>query len=247
MPKITINLPLDVNEKLKKKAKEDYRSLTNYITIALINLANSSNSPSNILPFSSNNNSDSSNSNSNSNDKRKEKLSTQQQVQLTKQKHSKLYAYFKKKFKSVYSTYMPNPQTLPPAFRPAALNYIFIKYPNELAIDTFIDNELDYVDFNRPDYEFYLYESQIEEREQKLIIPLENNYIYQAIKDYCLTHDLFEVLYHMIEYPNQLFDNLLYFSEINNTTTSFLYDILDDSITEQDIVDAFNWQKDDED
>ena len=40
MPKITIDLPADANEKLKKKAKEDYRSLTNYITVALINLAN---------------------------------------------------------------------------------------------------------------------------------------------------------------------------------------------------------------
>ena len=40
MPKLTIDLPRDVNEKLKKKAKEDYRSLTNYITIQLIKLAN---------------------------------------------------------------------------------------------------------------------------------------------------------------------------------------------------------------
>ena len=40
MPKLTIDLPKDVNEKLKKKAKEDYRSLTNYITIQLIKLAN---------------------------------------------------------------------------------------------------------------------------------------------------------------------------------------------------------------
>ena len=30
----------EANEKLKEKAKEDYRSLTNYITVALINLAN---------------------------------------------------------------------------------------------------------------------------------------------------------------------------------------------------------------
>ena len=40
MPKITIDLPADVNEKLKTKAKDNYRSLTNYITVALINLAN---------------------------------------------------------------------------------------------------------------------------------------------------------------------------------------------------------------
>lgn len=40
MPKITIDLPAEANEKLKEKAKEDYRSLTNYITVALINLAN---------------------------------------------------------------------------------------------------------------------------------------------------------------------------------------------------------------
>lgn len=40
MPKLTIDLPADTNEKLKLKAKADYRSLTNYITVALINLAN---------------------------------------------------------------------------------------------------------------------------------------------------------------------------------------------------------------
>ena len=40
MPKLTIDLPKDVNEALKKKAKADYRSLTNYITIQLIKLAN---------------------------------------------------------------------------------------------------------------------------------------------------------------------------------------------------------------
>lgn len=40
MPKIIIDLPADTNEKLKAKAKADYRSLTNYITVTLINLAN---------------------------------------------------------------------------------------------------------------------------------------------------------------------------------------------------------------
>ena len=40
MPTLNINLPKDVNEKLKMKAKADYRSLTNYITIQLIKLAN---------------------------------------------------------------------------------------------------------------------------------------------------------------------------------------------------------------
>lgn len=44
MPKLTIDLPADTNEKLKLKAKADYRSLTNYITVALINLANDDNS-----------------------------------------------------------------------------------------------------------------------------------------------------------------------------------------------------------
>lgn len=44
MPKLTIDLPADTNEKLKAKAKADYRSLTNYITVTLINLANSTTS-----------------------------------------------------------------------------------------------------------------------------------------------------------------------------------------------------------
>lgn len=38
MPKLTIDLPTDVHKKLKEKAKEDYRSLTNYIITQLIKL-----------------------------------------------------------------------------------------------------------------------------------------------------------------------------------------------------------------
>lgn len=51
MPKITIDLPLEVNKKLKEKAKADYRSLANYITVALINLANDDNT--NVIDLSS--------------------------------------------------------------------------------------------------------------------------------------------------------------------------------------------------
>ena len=40
MPKITIDLPADTNDKLKKQAKASYRSLTNYITVSLIDMAN---------------------------------------------------------------------------------------------------------------------------------------------------------------------------------------------------------------
>ena len=40
MPKVQINLPKDAHEILKQKAKEDYRSLINYITTQLIKIAN---------------------------------------------------------------------------------------------------------------------------------------------------------------------------------------------------------------
>lgn len=45
MPKITIDLPADTNEKLKKQAKANYRSLTNYITVTLISIADNIDKP----------------------------------------------------------------------------------------------------------------------------------------------------------------------------------------------------------
>lgn len=45
MPKIQIDLPKETSNKLKELAKKDFRSLTNYITVALINLANSEGNP----------------------------------------------------------------------------------------------------------------------------------------------------------------------------------------------------------
>lgn len=39
MPEIKVKLPADAHKKLKEKAKADYRSLTNYITIQLIKLS----------------------------------------------------------------------------------------------------------------------------------------------------------------------------------------------------------------
>ena len=164
----------------------------------------------------------------------------QLQAQQKKQKQ-KLYAYFKKKFKSVYSSYMPTPDTLPVCFRPAAMDYLLTRYPDNLSIDNYIDTQLDGVDFDNPDYEFYDYERYIEEREKKLIIPVEENYIYYITKQYCLEHDLSDVLYHIIEYDYVIYDNILYFTELKGQE-SFLYNILQPFPTEQELVDAFTWQ-----
>lgn len=41
MPELKIRIPKEEHERLKELAKKDYRSLTSYITVALIKLANS--------------------------------------------------------------------------------------------------------------------------------------------------------------------------------------------------------------
>lgn len=46
MSKITIDLPTDTMEKLKKLAEEDYRQLGNYLKVQLIRFANQSTSQS---------------------------------------------------------------------------------------------------------------------------------------------------------------------------------------------------------
>lgn len=170
----------------------------------------------------------------------------QQKAQEQAQKNKdRLYAYFKKKFTEVWKYYM-NGNSLPVAFRPSAMDYILMKYNTPAAIDDFVDNQLEHVNFDDATYDFYQYEAYIEEREAKLVVPYEQNIIYQTIKNYCLEHDLSVTFYAMIEYPGEpIFDNLIYFSKDKNEH-SFLYDILPDNLTEQDIVTAMTWYEKEE-
>ena len=133
---------------------------------------------------------------------------------------------------------------LPPAFRKGAFDYIFAKYPDEAAIDVFINTKLDYVNFDDEEYEFYLYESTIENREKRLTIPIEQNSIYQAIKNYCLEHDISDKLYDMLQYPDETIENIMYYSEDKNGH-SFLTDLFgdDDTIDKTNIVNALHWEE----
>lgn len=258
MPEIKIKIDLTTHEKLKQLAKEDDRSLTKYIERGLKYLANlpngyhtqSTNQFATALPFPTE-------IKAITYEKTKPPKPTPTTTQEQKQKKkAKLYAYFKKKFKSVYSSYMPTSDTLPACFRPAAMDYLLIKYNDEMAIDNFIDTQLEYINFEDPEYDFYIYESEIEKREQKLIIPYTQNHIYNQVKEYVLAHShddysssipsLSEALYHMIEYPTSIYDNLVYFSEplTHDPHSSFFYECFSDfdSIPPEDFVRAFIWK-----
>lgn len=97
---------------------------------------------------------------------------------------------------------------------------------------------MSYSSITNPNYEFYLYQNEIEEREQKLIIPVEQNEIYNTVKNYCLTHDLSDTLYHIIEYPGDpIYDNVMYFLECHNCED------LVAGLPEEDVSRAFTWEE----
>lgn len=52
----------------------------------------------------------------------------------------------------------------------------------------------------------YLYKSEINYREERLLIPVKDNEIYQKVKKYALALDLTDLLYFLIEYPTFNYD-----------------------------------------
>ena len=261
MPKIQLEIPLEVSEKLKKYAKDDFRSLRNYLVLKLTDLANlgyvtaapttlppipeKKHYPVGLKPTAS----------SITLEQLQEAGITKippldkttqspEEVELKKLKiayqkdriRRARIDYFKKKYKEVYGEYPPA------AFRAGAMQYILIKYPNDEALDAYIDtlDRLSYRDVTDPEYEFYDYQNDIERFESKLYIPVEQNEIYRTVKEYCLQHDYYLELLRMLEYPTQAFDTYQYYTEINGQP-SFLFDILDFSIiTKDDVVEAFH-------
>ena len=155
--------------------------------------------------------------------------------------------YFKKKCKEIYPYFR---DTWPAALRPAAIDYILLKHPDNASLDKYIDDDLARLtnyDLDNSEYEFYLYEPEIEAREKRLIIPIEQNEIYKNIKDYCLKNDLSDELYHINEYPDGLtFEDILYtLTPVGDSDLSHsaLYKILDLSvISEQDVINALIWK-----
>lgn len=237
MPKITIDLPAEANEKLKEKAKEDYRSLTNYITVALINLANDipmTNpgviySPSPVFPtptipeqpypypytvtstqtltptleqlqeqgitqikFKSQNQ-----KTLTPEEEKLQQLKTQQQLDKIKEQRTR---FLKQKADEILD-FLPdylvdNDQEV--------IDFVLNAYPTNDEILTYLNKVKNGEASANPLQ--YVYEPEINSREQRLLLPADQNETYQKIKTYALKNELTDQLYRLLEYPHFDFD-----------------------------------------
>lgn len=229
MPKITIDLPAEANEKLKEKAKEDYRSLTNYITVALINLANdipmtnpgivyspvfpAPAMPEQPYPYPYTLTATSATL---------EQLQEQGVTQI--------------KFKSQnQKTLTPEEEKLQQLKTRQQLDKIkeqrtrFLKQKADEILDFLpdylVDNDQEVIDFVLNAYPTNdeiltylnkvkngklpedilhqgLYLGDVKKREERLLLPINKNETYQKIKTYALKNGLTEQLYRLLEYPH---------------------------------------------
>lgn len=236
MPKITIDLPAEANEKLKEKAKEDYRSLTNYITVALINLANdipmtkpgviyspvfpASAMPEQPYPYTVTATSatptptptleqlqeqgitqikfKSQNQKTLTPEEEKlQQLKTQQQLDKIKEQRTR---FLKQKADEILD-FLPdylidNDQE--------AIDFVLNAYPTNDEILTYL-NKVKNGEVSANPLQ-YVYEPEINNREQRLLLPANKNETYQKIKTYALKNELTDQLYRLLEYPHFDFD-----------------------------------------
>lgn len=205
MPKIIIDLPNDVNQKLKEKAKADYRSLTNYITVQLINLANDT------IPTSTTTTAG---------------LSQPLAIDLSTIPDGMSFRYSKpgktvtssqavadtdivnytKRVTQLINLYFPEAKEdahyyndmLLPGIRPSVYGDT-----DDAIISTIKSFRESYLaDDDDDEADLYEYQYDIETiREPKLVIPLNENSVYRKIKSYAIRNGLTDLLHDIIEYP----------------------------------------------
>lgn len=237
MPKITIDLPAEANEKLKEKAKEDYRSLTNYITVVLINLANdipmtkpgviyspvshAPAMPEQSYPYTvtatqiqtptleqlqeqgvtqikfKNQNNQTNQKTLTPEEEQLQQLKMQHKFDTLKEQRTR---FLKQKANEILDFTLPylenNDQK--------TINFILDKYPTNDDIIKYLQ-EVKLVDEsleNQDDVFSYEYEQEIKDREEKLLLPVDNNEIYRKIRAYAIKNELTTQLYHLLEYPH---------------------------------------------
>lgn len=84
------------------------------------------------------------------------------------------------------------------------INFILDKYPTNDDIIKYLqevklaDESLE----NQDDVFSYEYEQEIKDREEKLLLPVDNNEIYRKIRAYAIKNELTTQLYHLLEYPH---------------------------------------------
>lgn len=232
MPKITIDLPAEANEKLKEKAKEDYRSLTNYITVALINLANDipmtkpgivyspvfhapampeQPYPHTVTATSATleqlqeqgvtqikfKNNQANQKTLTPEEEKLQQLKTQQQLDKIKEQRTR---FLKQKADEILD-FLPdylvdNDQEV--------IDFVLNAYPTNDEILTYLNKVKNGEVSTNPLQ--YVYEPEINSREQRLLLPADQNETYQKIKTYALKNELTDQLYRLLEYPHFDFD-----------------------------------------
>ena len=233
MPKITIDLPAEANEKLKEKAKEDYRSLTNYITVALINLANdipmtkpgvlyspvfpTPTIPEQPYPYPYTvtstqiqtptleqlqeqgvtqikfKNNQANQKTLTPEEEKLQQLKTQQQLDKIKEQRTRFLKQKADEMLDFLPDYLAdNDQEV--------IDFVLNAYPTNDEILTYL-NKVKNGEVSANPLQ-YVYEPEINSREQRLLLPADQNETYQKIKTYALKNELTDQLYRLLEYPH---------------------------------------------
>lgn len=225
MPEIKVILDPKTHQKLKEYAKENGRSLTNYIERLL---TYSANSPSNPLkdtfiftPITLAQTQTDNNFNNNLNleqlqeqgvtqikfnNKLNQKTPEQQELQELKMQRQfdtlkeQRIRFLKQKAKEILDFTLPylenNDQKI--------INFVLDKYPtNDDIIKYLEDIKADSDDYDQQDDIFsYEYEQELTDREERLLLPVEQNETYRKIRAYAIKNNLTTQLYRLLEYPH---------------------------------------------
>lgn len=233
MPKITIDLPAEANEKLKEKAKEDYRSLTNYITVALINLANdipmtkpgviyspvfpTPTIPEQPYPYPYTvtstqiqtptleqlqeqgvtqikfKNNQANQKTLTPEEEKLQQLKTRQQLDKIKEQRTRFLKQKADEMLDFLPDYLADNDQ-------EAIDFVLNAYPTNDEILTYL-NKVKNGEVSANPLQ-YVYEPEINSREQRLLLPADQNETYQKIKTYALKNELTDQLYRLLEYPH---------------------------------------------
>lgn len=128
-------------------------------------------------------------------------LKQQNQLNELKQKRAK---FIKKTIEDVFKEADLDPELL--TLTPGIIDTLYEKTDEE--IYAWVKRQKEEIEYEIAENNLYLYQTEIEEIEKHLILPLDKNETYRQIKNYAINHDLTGRLYELLEYPNFNYDNI---------------------------------------
>lgn len=128
-------------------------------------------------------------------------LKQQNQLNELKQKRVK---FIKKTIEDVFKEADLDPELL--TLTPGMIDTLYEKTDEE--IYAWVKRQKEEIEYEIAEDGSYLYQTEIEEIEKHLILPLDKNETYCQIKNYAMNHDLTGRLYELLEYPNFNYDNI---------------------------------------